>query len=163
MTLAVGMLLAASPACRGSSQHTADSNVLGRAFQAKALAVCAGALAEKKAEPPFPYPNFNPTQPDPSKLAGIGQYEKRGVAIFQTWLRKMTALGTPPRGRGQWDAVLETLRHHTQIIADQQAAALRGDTSTFTNDYQAGNAAQDQMVKAADAAGIPICATAAGA
>jgi hypothetical protein len=35
--------------------------------------------------------------------------------------------------------------------------------ATFTKDYNQGNTAQSAMARAADAAGVPICATAAGA
>jgi hypothetical protein len=52
---------------------------------------------------------------------------------------------------------------HVAIISEQQEAADRGDTATFTKDYFEGNDAQDRMVQAADAAGVPDCATAAGA
>ena len=137
--------------------------VLGSAFSSKVVVVCGRALAEKKAEPPFPFGDFNPTKPEISKLPAIGRYEAAGVRIFRSWLRRMLALGQPPRGRTRWSALLKALRAHTRIIADQQAAALRRDGAAFTRDFYAGNAAQRAMVRAADAAGVPICATAAGA
>jgi hypothetical protein len=111
----------------------------------------------------FPFHDFNPTSLDISKLPTIGRYEARGVQIFRTWLRAMVALGQPPRGRRAWAALLDPLRAHTRIIADQQAAALRRDGVAFTRDFYAGNEAQRRMVRAAAAAGVPICATAAGA
>jgi hypothetical protein len=46
---------------------------------------------------------------------------------------------------------------------EQQAAAQRGDSQTFTKDYYEGNKAQDEMLRAANAAGAPVCAAAAAA
>jgi hypothetical protein len=137
--------------------------VLGSAFSAKVVVSCKRALADKKAEPPFPFRDFNPTNPDISKLSAIGRYELKGVQIFRSWLADMLALGQPSRGRTAWTALLDALRAHTGIIADQQAAALRRDGSAFTRDFYAGNEAQRKTVRAAAAAGVPICATAAGA
>jgi hypothetical protein len=158
------VLLFAATACGGDHPtRPSGSAILGKTFYTKAVALCDEALREKRAEPAFPYPAFNPTQPDPSKLPGIGRYEMTGVTIFTTWLGKMVALGQPPRGQAAWSAVIAALRTHTRIITEQQAAAIRGDATTFTKDYNQGNTAQSAMVRAADAAGVPICATAAGA
>jgi hypothetical protein len=33
--------------------------------------VCKAATAQKKAQGPFPYPDFNPTRPDWSKYSGV--------------------------------------------------------------------------------------------
>lgn len=159
----VGLLVLGTAACSGGSAHSSGPAVLGKAFYTRAVAVCEKALAEKRAQPPFPFPNFNPTRPDLSKLPTIGRYEDRGLQIFNTWLRQMLKLGQPPRGQAEWAALLRPLRRHTRIIAEQQAAAARSDGTTFTKDYYEGNKAQDQMVHAADAAGVPVCATAAGA
>ena len=66
-------------------------------------------------------------------------------------------------GPSVWVALLKPLEAHARIIADQQAAAARSDGAEFTREYYAGNKAQRQMVTAADNAGVPVCATAAGA
>ncbi|HEY8774525.1 MAG TPA: hypothetical protein VIM05_08155 [Gaiellaceae bacterium] len=147
----------------GGSTHRSAAPAFGPTFSTKVIALCKSALAEKKAEPPFPFPTFNPTKPDVSKLQAIGRYEARGVQIFRTWVRGMLALGPPPRGRKQWVALLEPLSAHLRIIIDQQAAALRRDGAAFTRDYYAGDKAQSEMVRASNAAGVPVCATAAGA
>jgi hypothetical protein len=137
--------------------------VIGVEFASRVKAVCQAALEQKQAQGQFPYPDFNPTQPDLSKLPGIAAFEATTVTIFKTWQHKMLALGQPPTGRTKWASVLAALSSHVRIIAEQQAAALRGDGPTFTEDYYEGNTAQDEMVRAADAAGVPDCATAAGA
>jgi hypothetical protein len=147
----------------GTVACKSGSPVLGSAFQTKAVAVCESALAQKKALGPFPYPDFNPTQPDLSKLPNIAQSEAKTVEIFQTWMREMQALGQPPTGQAEWAAVLKALESHVRIIVEQQAAAAHSDGQTFTKDYYEGNKAQEEMVRASDAAGVSICATAAGA
>jgi hypothetical protein len=161
--LALGLLLLGSAGCDGASAHLSQPAVLGRAFQTRAVAVCETALKEKKAQGPFPYPDFNPTRPDRSKLPGIARFEARTVMIYKTWLRRMQELGTPSIGQGAWAGVMNALTGHVHFIAEQQAAAARGDTRTFIKDYYEGNKVQDEMVRASSAADVPVCADAAAA
>jgi hypothetical protein len=123
--------------------------------------VCRTALAQKRALGPFPYPDFNPTRPDLSKLPGIARLEVRTVKIYQTWLRQMLALGQPPTGQAAWTDVVRALRSNGRIIADQQVAAQRLNGRTFTKDYYGGNKAQHGLERAAKGAGVPGCAAAA--
>jgi len=160
---AIALVLLGTATCGGGSGHSSRQAVLGDAFQSRARAVCAAALAQKKARGAFPYPDFNPTKPDPSKLPGIAAFEAKTVTIYQTWLREMQALGQPPTGRGLWGDVVGAVMSHTRIIVEQQAAAQRGDAQTFTKDYYDGNRAQDAMLRASSAAGVPVCAAAAAA
>jgi hypothetical protein len=153
------LLVLGTVACSSGS----GPSVLGGAFQSRAVAVCEAALAQKKAQGPFPYPDFNPTQPDLSKLPSIAPFEAKTVTIYQTWLREMLALGQPPTGQTAWANVLSALKNHVRIIVEQQAAAQRGDGQTFTKDYYEGDTAQGEMLRAADAAGVEVCATAAAA
>ena len=48
-----------------------DAPAVGAAFAKRAVAVCNDARALKDAEGPFPYPDFNPTDPDPAKFPGV--------------------------------------------------------------------------------------------
>jgi hypothetical protein len=125
--------------------------------------VCQSALAQKRAQGRFPYPHFNPTQPDLAKLPGIARLEAKTVKIYQTWLRQMVALGQPPKARAAWADVLRALRSNGRIIADQQVAAQRLDGRTFTKDYYNGNKAQHGLEHAANAAGVRLCVAAAAA
>lgn len=127
------------------------------------MAVCQAALAQKKSQGPFPYPDFNPTKPGLSKLPAIAAVEATTVNIYETWMGQMLALGQPPAGQAAWADVLKALKSHVRIIVEQQAAAQHGDGQTFTKDYYEGNKAQDEMVRAADAAGVSVCADAAAA
>jgi hypothetical protein len=161
--LDVVLLVLGSAGCGSGSGHGSRPTVLGKAFQSRARAVCEAALAQKKSQGPFPYPDFIPTRPDRSKLPGIARSEAKTVKIYQRWLREMLALGQPPIGQGAWAEVLRALKSHVRIIVEQQAAARRGDSQTFTKDYYEGNKAQDEMLGAANAAGAPVCAAAAAA
>ena len=109
----------------GSAACSSGPPVLGEAFQNRAVSVCEGALAQKKAQGPFPFPDFNPTKPDLSKLPAIATSEAKTVTIYQTWQRAMLALGQPPTGQGAWAGVLEALESHVRIIEEQQAAGHR--------------------------------------
>jgi hypothetical protein len=118
-----------------------------------------GGAGRKKEKGPFPFPDFNPTKPDLSNLPAIATSEAKTVTIFEAWPAKMQALGQPPTGQAAWADVMRALESHVRIIEEQQAAAENSDGQTFTKDYYEGHKAQDQMEKAADAAGIPVCAT----
>jgi hypothetical protein len=121
--------------------------------------VCHAAYALKKAVP-FPYPDFNPSQPDASKFPGIAQYEAaHTVPAYKTWLSTMQALSQPPTGQTAWADLLAAIDGHVQNASDQQAAAQRGDTQTFIKDFHDGAAIQDKLLAAANAAGVPECAT----
>jgi hypothetical protein len=98
-----------------------------------------------------------------SKLPAIGRFEATTVRIYQTWLRRLVALGRPPKGEFAWARVVDALRRNGRIIADQRAAGLRVDGRTFTKDYFEGSKSQRDLEGAADAAGLPACSTAAAA
>jgi hypothetical protein len=153
----------AGQGCGGGSGHASRPTPLGKTFQARATGVCRAALAEKRAQGPFPFPRFDPTRPDRSKLAPIARIEARTVAIYSRWLRKMRALGQPSTGRAAWSNVLTALATNGRIITDQQAAARRGDARRFTKDYFDGNQAQRHLESSATVAGLPACTTAAAA
>ena len=159
--LAIGLLVLVSSGCGGGAGHGSRPAVLGKAFQSRALAVCRAALTQKRARGAFPYPDFNPTQPDLSKLPSIGRLEAKTVKIYETWLRRMRALGQPATGQAAWADVVRALGTNGRIIADQQVAAQRVDGPTFTRDYYDGNKAQQGLERAAKAAGVPVCASAA--
>jgi hypothetical protein len=137
----------------GGSAHTA-SPAVGSQFQHKALAVCRAALTQKHAEGPFPYPDFNPSQPDPSELPGVAPFFTKAIATYATWLHRMQALGQPPGGRAAWANLLKAIGVQLHLHQDQRAAALRGDTATFSSDYQKGFKAIDDLQRAADAGGV---------
>ena len=156
--VSIAVLLAlGSAGCGGGSSYGSNAAVPA-AFQNRALAVCKAAAAEKDAEGPFPYPKFNPTRPDWAKYPGVAPALTRTPQIFGKWLRNMKALGEPGTGRAAWDDLLAAIGSHVRIAAEQQAAAARRDSDTFTRDYHEGGDTQEKLPRAATAAGVPACA-----
>jgi hypothetical protein len=160
--LAIALFVLGSSGCGSDASHPSQPAV-GKGFQNRAEAVCQAALTQKKGLGPFPYPSFNPTRPDLSKLPPIARLEAKTVKIYDTWLRRMLALGQPPTGKATWGGVVTAQRTNGRIIADQQAAARRVDGPTFTKDYYDGNKAQQELERASTAAGLPVCTAAAAA
>jgi hypothetical protein len=147
----------------GDASDVSRPDVLGQTFATKVVEICQHALNAKRSQGAFPYPDFNPTKPDVSKLPDIGAFESKTVAIYRTWLDEMQALGQPPKAREAWASLMDVLQAHVRIIVEQQAAAERSDGKTFTKGYYEGNNVQERMVAAAGAAGVPVCADAAAA
>jgi hypothetical protein len=135
---------------------------VGAEFAARATAVCQAAHARKQAQGTFADPDFNPTKPDPTKLAAVAAFIDQGTTIYATWLHDMQALGTPPSGQDAWTDVLAAINAQLQQHRHQHAAALSGDTRTFADDFERGAQAQAAMQRAAKAAGLPECATVEG-
>jgi hypothetical protein len=80
------------------------------------------------------------------------------VDTFETWLRQMQALGQPPTGQAAWADLLKAIASYVRLDVEQVAAAQRGDSQTFTKDYYEGQKTQGELLRAADAAGVPECA-----
>jgi hypothetical protein len=131
---------------------------VGQAFATSATAACAHALALKQAEGPFPVASFNPTKPDPAKLAEVAVFLHLTDATFTTWVSELEALGMPPSGQAPWADLVAAAIVHRDNNRDQIAAAERGDTATFAADYHLGVATQAKFLAAANAAGVPDCA-----
>ncbi len=156
-SLRLGLLLFAvlsSVAACGSG-----ASGVGQAFADRASAVCAHALALKQAQGPFPVANFNPTRPDPAKLAEVAVFLHGTDATFTTWVSELVALGAPPSGQAPWADLVAAATKHRDNNRDQIAAAERGDTATFAADYDIGVATHAKFQVAATAAGVPRCAT----
>lgn len=136
----------------------ASTPAVGQAFATSALAVCQHALDLERAEGPFPVPSFNPTKPDPAKLADVAVFLHLTDATFSAWTSEMEALGTPATGQAPWADLVAAVTRHRDLNRDQIVAAERGDTATFSADYSAGLETQAKLLTAATAAGVPDCA-----
>jgi hypothetical protein len=136
----------------------AEGPGVGTAFRAKAAQVCRSALAMKRAQGPFPYPAFNPTRPNVAYFPEIARFELGTIRTYRAWLGNMVALGLPPTGRDAWSDLLTAIRAHVDITVDQAAAAQRGDADVFTRTSHEGTKTQDDLLRAAEAAGTPECA-----
>ena len=148
------ILLAAS--CGGPG-HT-ERQTVEHGFATRAAAVCAAALDEKRAQRPFPYPTFNPTQPDTQKLPLVASFLEETATTFTNWHAQMQQLGEPRHGRDAWHDLLAAIATHVRLTRDQIAAAHNGDTKRFADDYQQGVDTQSKLLDAAKAAGVPSCA-----
>jgi hypothetical protein len=151
------LVVVTGTACGGGSSSGSDAAVPA-SFRSKALAVCKIATAQKKALGPFPYPDFNPTRPDWSKYPGVARALTQTPVLFRTWQRNMQALGEPSTGRPAWDDLLAAIAAHVRIATEQQAAAARHDSDTFTKDYYEGSDTVKEVLRASGAAGVPACA-----
>ena len=141
----------------GGGEASSSSGV-GESFRSKALQVCADALAEKRAEEPFPVPEFNPTKPDPAKLGEVADYLEKTRQTYADWHQAMMELGEPPTAVDPWDSLLQAIGTHEHLTADQIAAARRGDVDQFAADYDTGAETQEQLLAAATGAGVSDCA-----
>jgi hypothetical protein len=131
---------------------------VGAAFATSAVAVCNDARAMKDAQGPFPYPDFNPTDPDPAQFPAVADALMETDVTFTTWLEDMRALGEPPSGNEAWAGLLDAIEAHVRINSDQIDAALEGDTEMFAADYDEGVVTQQALLEAATDAGVPECA-----
>lgn len=156
--LLVGTATACSSDTPSDSQPDDTQPAVGATFASKAVSVCDAALAQKKAQGEFPYPDFNPTDPDPSKLPLIAPFLAETAVTFQTWQSEMEALGQPPSGQAAWNDLVGAVSDHARIATEQAAAAKRGDIQTFIDDYHDGTDTQPVLLDAANAAGVPECA-----
>jgi hypothetical protein len=143
-------------ACSSGGGNAAPA--VGSAFARRAVAVCREIKELKDAEGPFPYPNFNPTQPDASKFPEVADALEKTDATFTAWLADMRALGQPPSGRDAWSELLAAIATHVRINRDQIAAAREGDSERFASDYEEGVETQAKLLDAATEAGVPECA-----
>jgi hypothetical protein len=70
-----------------------EGPAVGTAFARRAVAACNDAKTLKDAEGPFPYPDFNPTDPDPTKFPGVADALMKTDVTFTTWLEDMARAG----------------------------------------------------------------------
>jgi hypothetical protein len=144
-------------ACSGSAP-SANPATLGVEFTAKAAAACAAAEVRKQQHGTFPVANFDPRKPDPSVFPAILAYLKDDALRYDQWSAAMKALGGPTSGQDAWNALIAAINKHASIAHEQADAAARGDTATFTKDFEAGGKAQAELLDAASKAGLPDCA-----
>jgi hypothetical protein len=149
-------VIVATTACASSSNSHSDA--LEAPFAKRAVAVCNSALAEKRAQGAFPYPDFNPTKPDPARLAVVADFLGQTATTFTDWDDSLRALGQPKHGAEPWHRLLAAIHTHVELTRHQIKAARSGDVDRFAGDYQRGVDTQADLLEAANQAGIPRCA-----
>lgn len=146
-------------ACTENTDEGGDGDAgVEQAFAAKVSTVCDDALAAAQAQGPFPFPDFNPTQPDESLFDDMVPYLSRSATAFDRWLDDMNALGSPNEGTQAWGDLVDAVAAHARIAADQADAAASGDAERFTSDFYEGIQTQEALLQAATDAGVPDCA-----
>ncbi|HVC14699.1 MAG TPA: hypothetical protein VND62_07545 [Acidimicrobiales bacterium] len=144
------VVLGAAPAIAASTSKITPS------FVAKANVACAGFSAgfHNVGEVKFPYPNFNPTNPQPSLLMKVGKYFDKGVRVWESVPRKLRALGVPGKGETTWRR-LRTLARRVESLAVAQARmATAGNAKGFTEDVRKLTAVTQTLNQAAHAGGF---------
>jgi hypothetical protein len=131
---------------------------VGADFAAQAVAVCDKAKELKEGLGPFPYQDFNPTDPNVSQFSAVASYLQKLAGVWQQWLSDLQGLGAPPSGTDAWDDLLAAIEEQGRLNEEQIAAALSGDQTGFTDDYYQGQDTQRDLRNAAEAAGVPGCA-----
>ncbi len=167
LAFAAGILLLSMSACgsNGSAKsstttgapRTADSPRVDAAFQARAAAVCKAAGDKLRAQGAFPFPDFNPEHPDPSKLGRIADYEAKTVATERSWDAQLLALGQPSSGESAWNIFVERIGDAVKETAAQQVAAQHGDAAAFTRTFHELSSAGLANHQIAVQVGLPSC------
>jgi hypothetical protein len=148
---------AKTSATTSTTTPSAAGSGLDVAFRARAAAICNAAGQALRAEGTFPFPAFDPTQPDPTKFPAIAAYEAKSDAAWRTWQAALHALGQPRTGSGVWTTFLGFVDRSVNLDIAQQRAAQRRESTTFTQTYRdlSGQALAGRQ--AAAATGLPSC------
>ncbi len=142
----------------GSDSASEASTGVGDEFGGQALEVCQAALEAKRRWEPFPVPDFDPTEPNPSQFPKVCAWLVEEVTpTFVAWADGRNGLGQPPSGQEAWDEVVDAVEKIVQLNTDQIAAAKGGDAAAFADPTGSLPATQDELVAATKAAGVPEC------
>jgi hypothetical protein len=149
----------ATSAPASTSTPGAGNTGLDPAFRKRANLVCTRIQEAFRKLPPFPYPSFDPTHPDVSKLPAIARYFASGsLPLSQSAGRALRALGQPARGQSAWQQFISVQQAKVVTFEHQVASARRSDATAFTATvYQFGPQAMQQG-NLARALGLPACA-----
>lgn len=131
-----------------------------RSFIRRASAACATEHRGLSALPPFPLPDFDPLNPDPSQLPQVGQFfDGPGDArpLERTLLAALVKLGKPKVGASIWRGVTRGLPELIAGQTEQTNAALAGDVARFVAAVHAGDRIVEPFSFAARAFGAPGC------
>jgi hypothetical protein len=143
----------------GGGAKTEDAPAVGSTFAKRAVVICQKALESKKSWPAFPVSNFNPEHPDASALPKVAPWLKQQVApTFDAWLSGLRGLGNPNTGTQAWSQTISAVARIDKDNRDQAAAAERGDPKRFAAMTTDLGKTQNDLERAASAAGVPSCA-----
>lgn len=119
----LGLLTLAS--CGGSPSPTLSQPQ----FVARANAICTSSSASSAA---VPQPSVsNVLSPAPSDMPAIAAYLSKEVAVLQTTVNRLKALGTPPSKQSAWSQALAAIQHSVDDAKAAQSAAKAGNASAY--------------------------------
>lgn len=125
---ATGNLVAAART-GSSSVPPAAPGTIEPAFRARANAACAPYNSYNDSHP-FPYPHFNPLEPDSALLPKIGRFLAQSP-VNTTFLSTMRKLGSPTRGSAEWAVILADVAKYQNLVTEQIKAAKAGNSRAF--------------------------------
>jgi len=121
----------------------ATPSTLDAAFRAKVDAVCAKALAARKADP-FPLPDFDPRHPKAGELPKVGAFfERHGDA--HGLARDLAALGAPATGAERWNELMPLVDREAANSDAMIAAAKNDDTAAWLRALDEGDEIRDKV------------------
>ncbi len=143
----------------GSASSSESPPAVGKAFAARATAVCERALGSKQRWSAFPVQNFDPADPDPTALPRVAVWlDGQVTPVLTAWLVGLRGLGQPSTGAKPWSEVLAAVAMIVQSNADQIVAARAGDAARFAAATNTGRSTNVELKQATAAAGVPKCA-----
>jgi hypothetical protein len=102
-------------------------------FIRRADAACHATERKVQALGSFPFPDFDPFQPDPQELPKVGQFfnDPARRDLPSGLLTKLERMGRPPAGNRAWKNLLEARSTMLAEEKKQTKAALANDAPTF--------------------------------
>ena len=155
-------LLSAAVTTAGGTLHAGEVSrpTANQRFIARAEDLCRRAGIALAALPPFPFANFDPLAPDPSKLPDVGAFFT-GPGDPRPILRELDTtlheLGQPPRDSGAWRLVTRARDQELAIIDEQDRAALAGNVPVFLRSVHRSAANFRQIAISATVFGSTRC------
>ncbi len=137
---------------KGSRSPAIESYVGGVA------SICATAASKLHSEPPFPYPNFDPTHPDKSALPKVGQYFARtSLPVYESAVTKLKALPEPAATRQAAESLKRDLTAYTSNLQAQIRSAEAVNSPAFVTTVNTFKPIGDHLMTDFQALGATSC------
>jgi hypothetical protein len=127
-------------------------------FIAQANAVCASANAAGAAVPTPNTSNGSVTNPAVGDLPVIATYFSSLIAVFNSLMPQLQALGTPPSNQSVWAAALAAFQTGISDFQNAQTAAQAGDLSAYKAAITQEQTDNNQVVLDFTQFGATVCA-----
>ena len=147
----------ATKAATKQTTTTASSGKLDPAFTAKLVGWCDQELAQLKKinGTTFPYPNFDPANPDPKLLPEVGQFYAKDQPLDDALPGQLSALGQPKSGAQTWRAMNSLLVSTARASVTSFRAAEAGQVSQWKSAGAELTSDYSSLVTMGTQAGVP--------